>query len=713
MSPPRADSLSALFSPRSVAVIGASDDRDRLSGRPIRYLLEAGYRGAILPVNARRHSVQGLPAYASVSDLPEAPDVAMIIVPADAVVASVRDCVRRGVRGIYLLSGGFAEAGADGVRAQAAVRDAIAGTGVRLLGPNCLGAFNARLRFFGTFATSLERALPSGGSVAVASQSGAYGQHLAYLLGRRGVGVGYLVTTGNELDVELGECIEWLVEQPDVSTVVAYAEGIRDGKAFVRALEHARAARKPVVLLKVGSSEVGARAAASHTAALAGADAIHAAVLRQYGAWRADSTDQQVDIAYLATRAARVGPRLGIVTLSGGFGVQSADAAAAAGLEVTPLPEPVRARLDGSMPGASIANPFDVTGQAVNDLGLLERALAAVAEPDAYDEMLVHLTTAPMAAALEQPMLQALLRATEAFRRSRPVVVVMVAPEATVRAFEDAGLVVFEDAVRAVRALGALAAVHADFARAQAPRAISAGCGDGWGRTVAIPSELPAGALDEVRSKEVLRAAGLPVPAEALVHDADAAVEAARCAGAAVAMKIVSPDIIHKTEIGGVLLDVAGDGAVRAGFVTLMERARNGAPQARVDGVLVAPMLTGGVETILGLSLDPTFGPVLLFGHGGVRAEHHRDLSFRRAPIDREEARAMIGETRVAALLDGWRGAPRCDVDALVDALVALSCLACTTQGRIASIDVNPFVVLPQGRGAAALDAVVVLGDAR
>jgi len=712
MPRPHADSLSALFSPRSVAVVGASDDRDRLSGRPIRYLLEAGYRGSILPVNARRDRVQGLPAYASVGELPAAPDVAMIIVSADAVVASVRECVRRGVRGIYLLSGGFAETGAEGVRAQAAVRDAIAGTGVRLLGPNCLGAFNARLRFFGTFATSLERALPAGGPVAVASQSGAYGQHLAYLLGRRGVGVGYLVTTGNELDVGLGECIEWLVRQPDVSTIVAYAEGIRDGEAFVNALEAARAARKPVVLLKVGSSEVGARAVASHTAALAGADAVHAAVLRQYGAWRADSTDQQVDVAYLATRTAQVGPRLGIVTLSGGFGVQSADAAAAAGLDVAPLPEPVRGRLEGTMPGASIANPFDVTGQAVNDLGLLERAVAAVAEPDAYDVLMVHLTTAPMAAALVQPMLRALLRATERFRRVRPVVVVMVAPEATVRAFEDVGLVVFEDSVRAVRALGALVAVHASFGRAQALRAPPAGRADGYAQTVATPSELPAGALDEVRSKEILRAAGLPVPGEALVHDADAAVDAARRAAAAVAMKIVSPDIVHKTEIGGVLLDVAGDVAVRAGFATLMDRGRRNAPHARIDGVLVAPMLTGGVETILGVSRDPTFGPVMMFGHGGVHAEHHRDLSFRRAPLDRAEARAMISETRVAALFEGWRGAPPCDVDALVDALVALSRLACAPQARIASIDVNPFVVLPRGRGAAALDAVVVLGDA-
>lgn len=701
MSKEAGDSLNALFAPDSVAIVGASDDPDRLSGRPIRYLLEAGYAGAIYPVNPNRDRVQGLQAYPSVAALPATPAVALIVVPAKAVQAAVVACAERGVRGVYLLSGGFAESGEEGERSQREIQRIARAAGMRMLGPNCLGAFNSERRFFGTFASSLEGNLPVSGPVAIVSQSGAYGQHLAYLVRRRGLGVKYLISTGNEIDVELAECIEWLARQPEIGVVLAYAEGIRHGRRLTEALEAARRAGKPVVFLKVGASDAGARAAASHTAALAGSDAVHAAAFRQYGAWRVASTDEQVDVAYACVKARVAGPRLAIVSVSGGFGVQAADAAERAGLDVAPLPAAAQARMAELLPMGGWNNPIDVTGQAVNDVSLLSDTLTVVCEQGGYDALLVCLTTTPLAAALEGPIRGALAHATAAFRRQHPVVLLMVAEPAVVAAYEAEGFLVFEDVVRAVRAVGALAFFQRSFERGAS------------GAAAALPAAvpLPAGALSEVQAKAVLRQAGVPVLSEVLATSAAEAVAAAQVAGGPVAMKIVSPDIAHKTEIGGVLLGVQGEPAVRQGFDTLITRAATAAPRARIDGVLVSPMVGGGVETILGIARDPVFGPVVMFGLGGVLAECFRDTSFRVAPIGAAEARRMVDETRAAQLLRGWRGAPACDVDALVDAIVNLSRFAFAQGAGLESIDVNPFVVRAQGEGAVALDAVVIGGE--
>jgi acetate---CoA ligase (ADP-forming) len=697
MHDPSNHSLDALFAPASVAIVGASDDPDRLSGRPIRYLLEAGYPGAIYPVNPNRDKVQGLQAYPSIDALPVTPAVALIVVAAKAVKEAVIACATRGVRGVYLLSGGFAESGDEGERTQREIQTIAREAGMRMLGPNCLGAFNSQQRFFGTFASSLEGALPQSGPVAIVSQSGAYGQHLAYLLRKRGLGVKYLISTGNEIDVELAECIEWLVRQPEIEVVLAYAEGVRNGPRLLQSLELARYAGKPVVFLKVGASDVGARAAASHTAALAGSDAVHDAVFRQYGACRVSSTDEQVDVAYACVKSRAAGPKVAIVSVSGGFGVQCADAAEREGLQVAPLPAEAQARMAKLLPAGGTSNPVDVTGQAVNDVSLLSNTVGVLTEQGGYDALFVCLTTTPLAAALEQPIRGALTQATATFRRRRPVVLLMVAEPAVVAAYEAEGFLVFEDVVRAVKAIAALSRFQRAFGRdAEAAAALPA------------PVALANGALSEVQAKAVLKDAGVPVLSEVLATSAADAVAAAQRVRGPVAMKIVSPDILHKTEIGGVLLGLEGAAAVRQGYDTLLTRAATAVPRARIEGVLVSPMIRGGVETILGVARDPIFGPVVMFGLGGVLAECFRDTSFRVAPVSAAEARRMIDETRASLLLRGWRGAPPCDVDALVDAIVNLSRFAAAQGADLESIDVNPFVVRAEGEGAVALDAVVI-----
>jgi acyl-CoA synthetase (NDP forming) len=333
-------SLDTLLSPRSVAVVGASENATRIGGRPLRYMREGGFRGAVYPVNPTRETVQGLKSYASVADLPEAPDVAILSVPAEATEAAVRDCVTRGVKAAIVFSAGFAEVGADGAAQQHRLVEIARGGALRLLGPNCLGVMNPGQGFYGTFSVVLDAAPLQAGPIGIVSQSGAYGAHIAHLARQRRLGVSQWITTGNECDIDVAEALAYVVEQPETRVVMVYAEGVRNRELFLSGLERARALRKAIVFMKTGRSAVGAAAAASHTAALAGSDAVFDAILRQYGVWRAGSTAEQIDIAYACARGTYPkGNRIGIFTMSGGFGIQLADEAETAGLDVSPMPE--------------------------------------------------------------------------------------------------------------------------------------------------------------------------------------------------------------------------------------------------------------------------------------------------------------------------------------------------------------------------------------
>ncbi|MGE4240179.1 acetate--CoA ligase family protein [Ramlibacter sp.] len=698
--------LSAMFAPQSVAIVGASDDRERLSGRPLRYLIDAGYRGRIYPINPRRTTVQGLPAFVDLASLPEAPDLALIVVSAPQALDAIGACIARGVRAAYLLSGGFAEGGAEGAALQERIGAMAREAGMRLLGPNCLGAFNAETRFCGTFASSLERGLPRSGPLAVVSQSGAYGQHLAYLAQRRGLGIKYLITTGNEIDIDLAECIEWLAQQPEIGAILAYAEGARNGAALMRALQAAQRAAKPVVFLKVGASDAGAHAASSHTAVMAGSDRSYSAVLAQFGAWRAASTEEQIDIAYACCQSpALAGRNLTVVSVSGGFGVQAADAADAAGLALPALTEAAAASLRELLPGSNALNPIDVTGQAVNDVGLLSRALAIAAQQDTCEAIVVCLTTVPLARELEAPVRRAVIESTAAFRASRPVVVLAICEHDAVAAYEAAGVLVFEDANRAIRALGALSWFRDGFERAR--RASNRTDAPKDGAACEALRELPAGPVSERDARRLLRAIGIAAVPEAEATSAEAAVAASDAFGYPVALKMHLPGVLHKTEVGGVLLDLADAAAVRRGFATLLERCG----QDRL-AVLVSPMSPPGIEVILGVARDPTFGPVVMFGLGGVTAECFQDTALRAAPVDEREALRMIEQTKAGTLLKGWRGGAPADVDSVVRALVALSRFGAQQAGHLETIEINPFRVLPAPQGGHALDALIVRSPA-
>lgn len=699
----RIASLQSLFRPRAVAVVGASSDPTKVSGRPLRLLIEGGFKGDIYPINPRAAEVQGVKALASVDALPDGVDMAVIALPAASVMDAIESCARRGVRSLVIFSSGFAELGREGRELQERLAARAKEAGMRLLGPNCLGLFNVPSRTCITFSAGFDQGWPEVGPLGIASQSGALGAHLVVLARERNMGLSLWATTGNEADVDFADCLDYLAGDPDTRVIMGYMEATKDGNRLIAALDKARANGKPVVLMKVGASDVGAAAAASHTGSLAGADRVYDAILRDHGAYRARSVDELFDVAYACTAGIFPnGNRVGLVSMSGGGGVMMADAAVDKGLEVPELPAATQAKFKEWVPFAGTRNPVDITGQVLGDITLVGRSFEVLMESDACDGYVGFYTSVGLSDTYMQGFGDTLLKVRARFPDSPIFVSALCRPDLQ-RRLEAAGIRVYVDPTRAVGAMAALMRFGRGFARAAAaepPPAVPA-------PDPSFPTEMP----NEVQSMALLRRAGVPTVSHRVADSADAAAAFAAELGFPVAMKILSPDILHKSDIGGVLLGIATKKAARDGYRTLMERVAKAASYAQIDGVMVAPMVKGGVETILGVQRDPTFGPMVMFGLGGVFVETMKDVSLRRAPFGRAEALEMIHAIKGYPILAGARGGRPADIGALAGALVGLSRFAAAHADRLASVDLNPFVVRPEGEGALALDALVVPGD--
>ncbi len=693
-----------MLTPASVAVIGASDDPTRIGGRPVAYMLRAGFPGPIWPVNPNRGAVQGLTAYPSIADVPDAPDACVIAVPAALVPETLEACADRGAKAAVILSSGFAEAGAEGEAAQSRIRAVVSERGIRVLGPNTLGLFNSRAKWMGTFASTILHGIPEPGPIGIASQSGAVGSELFALLRRRGLHTGIWITTGNEVDVDLADAVAYLAEDPDTRIIVVYAEGVRDGPAMRRALARASERQKPVLFLKSGRSEVGAAAVTSHTAALAGSDRIYEALFRQLGAVRVANAEELVDAAYAAALAPLpAGRNLLILTISGGAGVQMADAAADLGLSVPPPPPEAQAKLKALLPFAGIRNPVDTTAQVFNDISLIDRYLGILLEGGDYDAVALFLTSVAASEDVAPRLVAELARARARFP-SVPLVVSLAAPSELTAPFTDAGYALFEEPTRAVRALSFLCRLSESRARTVGSPAVAVPP-----RAVRLANRTP----DEDVAMRVLESWGVPCVERRLARSEEEAACAAAELGGRVALKIVSPDIVHKTDVGGVLLNVEGDGPVREGFRTLTARAASRRPDAALGGVLVARMVDDGEDAVVGVVMDPTFGPAVMVGLGGVLVEVLDDVAFRLAPFDANEALRMIAELKGARLFQAFRGRPELDVEALADLLAKMSALAEVEADALSSVDLNPVRVLPKGRGVVVLDAVIVPAASR
>ena len=699
---PRDIAIQGLIRPRSIAVVGASADLSKINGRPLKHLLDKGYAGRILPVNPKYAQIAGLPCVPTVADLPEAADLAIVAVPASEVLAAIDALGRRGVRAAVVFSSGFGETGAQGLALERAVADCARSHGLVLCGPNCLGFVNAFDRVYATFSQYADGETGPG-PVAFVTQSGAFGTAIAALARQRGLGLGYFINTGNQADLDFSELMGAVIDDPRIRVAAGYLEGLEDGTALIRLAERCHALGKPLVLTKVGRMASGQRAAASHTGALAVADAVFDAVIRQYGVLRARNEEQMLDMLQALSQDRRpTGFGLGIATQSGGAGVMMADRAEEVGLSVPELSASTQERLLKVMPAFGAAgNPVDVTGQFVARPELLRESVVALLDDPGIHVGIVwlQLMTAHVDT-LVRIFCEIRDRTAQGSRKPWFVCWVAAPPDALTRLRAE-GIVVFSAGERAVEAAAALAR-HADFARRAATRQAPVAP-----RPLALPQGLIDGVQPSVQATGWLRAAGIPVAAVALAPDEDQAVALWRAAGTAVALKIESPDITHKTEVGGVLLKLDDEAAVRQAFRTLMQRARSAVPQARLDGVLVQAMAGGHLELVVGVQRDPAFGMVVMVGLGGVLVEVLKDVAFRRAPFGPDEGLAMLRDLRMGALLDGVRGQPGVDRAVLAQMLSTLSHWAAGMAPWLSELDLNPVLVGPAG--PTAVDCVMVL----
>ncbi len=699
-APNPGEGLEALFRPNAIAVIGASQDPTKIGGRPVQFLRQYGFAGAVYPVNPRATEVQGLPAFPTVADLPATPDLAVIAVSAEAAPDAVDACAARGVKAAVVLSSGFSEMGAAGLALQDRIRDTARRTGLRVLGPNCLGAVGVAARAISTFSIVLEGAMPTPGPLGIVSQSGNLGSYTMLLAGERGVGVSQFMTTGNECDVDVADGVAFLARDPATTVILLILETCRDPSRLVAALAEARRAGKPVIVLKIGETAAGQQAAASHTGALAGSEAVFDAVFRRTGAWRVRSLEQLVDLGQAAVvldeRRMR-GRRVTLLVASGGFGVLLADAASAAGLT---LPEPsaaTQARITAVVPYASPRNPVDATAQMGARPEILAEILSALMEDGGSDALILMAASGMVLPRLRRVYTDALAAARARFP-NRVIAVCMHGPPDAAAELSAMGFVVTDGVDACCQVLAGLAGLHEALDTAPAPVV-----------AMAQGAPLPAEALrTEAGAKAALAAAGVPVLPERVVADPAAAAAAATALGFPVVLKIVSPDLPHKTEVGGVALGLADAPAVHEAATAMLARIRTAAPAARIEGLLVAPMASGGTELIVGATRDPVFGPVVMVGLGGIFAEVLRDVSVRPAPVTEAEAEAMLRSLKAFAVLDGARGRPRADLQAAASAVAAVSRFAAAHAEEVASIDINPLLVRAKGEGAVALDALLV-----
>ncbi len=697
----RRAAVTGLINPRSIAIIGASADFAKINGRPFKHLLDKGYAGRILPVNPKYREIAGRPCYPSIEALPEAADLAIVAVPAKEVVSSIEQLGRRGVRAAVIFSSGFGEMGEAGKALEASLIDKARECGVVLCGPNCLGFINAFDNVYATFSQYADGETGAG-PIAFVTQSGAFGTAIAALARQRGLGLGYFINTGNQADLAFSELMMAVIEDPRIRVAAGYLEGLSDGAALVRLAVRCQQLGKPLVITKVGRKASGARAAASHTGALAVEDDVFDAVIRQYGVLRARNEEQMLDmLEALAQPRVAGGNGLGIATQSGGAGVMMADRAEEMDLTVPQLSAQTQRRLGEVMPAFGAAgNPVDVTGQFVARPELLsESVVALMNDPDVHVGIVwLQLMTAHV------DKLVAIFAEIKA-RTDKPFFVCWVAaPAEAVRRLHELGIVVYPAGERAVEAAAALVRFNAAQQRLVASVAIEDV------DQLPLPAGLVEGVADSVQASRWLREAGIPIEEVGLATSEDEAVALWRSGGRAVALKIESPDILHKTEIGGVLLKLDDEEAVRRGYRTLLQRATDAMPQAHLKGVLVQPMSSGHLELVVGVQRDPVFGMVVMVGLGGILVEVLKDVVFRRAPFSIEEGERMLAELRMGALLDGVRGQPAVDRRAIARLLANLSRWAARMQPMLAELDLNP--VLVGSNGPVAVDCVMVLRKA-
>lgn len=677
---------------------------DGISGnprRPVYFCSDVSWLDATTPnvADNLRHKIELQLLADNASKEPA--DLGIIAVEADKAPDAVDQCAARGVKTVVIFSSGFAELGEAGQAQQDRLRDVVARTGIRILGPNCLGAVSVPDNSIATFSIVLEQAMPPAGALGIVSQSGNLGSFAMRLAAERGAGVSRFMTTGNECDVDVADGIAWLARDPETKAILCCLETVRNADRFLEALDEARKVSKPVIVLKVGTSDVGQAAAASHTGALAGSDAVFDAVFARSGAVRVYSVEELVSVGHVASMllpdCLPKRPRVALLTASGGFGILLADAMSAAGLSVPELSPATQKRVLDVVPFASARNPVDATAQMSSRPEMLSKILTAIVEDDGCDAVVLLLASSLSLPRLRTVYMEA-LRDIRAQHPDRLVMLCVREPKDAIAELHALGFPTVETIDACATTLASLVKLS-NASQALVPLS----------RKVAPAAPLREDAFrHEFGAKQALASAGIPVLREHLVQSPEAAACAAESVGFPVVMKIASKDLPHKTEVGGVKVGLATAEDVRRAYDDMMRFVTAKAPSAVIDGVLIAPMARGIAELILGTTTDPIFGPVVMVGLGGVFAEIIKDTAVQTAPVSEAEAAVMLRSLKAFPVLDGARGRPQADLDAAAKAVAALSRFAAAHAESVAEIDINPLLLMPKGQGAVALDALLI-----
>jgi acyl-CoA synthetase (NDP forming) len=696
------NAIDRLLQPRSVAIIGASADPGKTAGRPVAYLQKHGFSGRIMPVNPKADRIGDLPCYADIASLPETPDVAIVLLGAERAHLAVKELSARGCAAAIVLASGYTETGEDGARRQKQLIEA-AGP-MRILGPNTIGLVNLTDRIVLSATGALEMDEFPVGGIGVVSQSGGILGSLLSRAAARGIGLSKLISTSNEVDLELADFIDHLADDPATKVIALYVETVRDPAKFRAACLKAARAGKPVVAFKIGRSEAGAQAAVSHTGAMAGADRMYDALFRQVGVIRAQTFNDLLDIPVaLATGRHLRGQRVAILTSTGGAGTLVSDDLGVAGFE-TPAPDEATAAALRALQTGSEAvldrNPIDVTLAGLRP-DLLRGAIRALLASPSYDALVIIVGSSSLA--MPELMVNAI---RDCLPDSDKPIMAYVSPHAPEvgALLTRHGVPAFTGAENCTAALGAMYRVGAFVAPVDEPAAPAA---------VAIGA-LPSGSLDEAQAKQLFARFKVPCAAERIVSTPAEAEAAARELGGRVVLKILSSQITHKSDVGGVAVGLTAETVgARLTTMTADVQARAG---VRPERFLVQEMVGGGTELILGMHRD-ALGTAVMLGMGGVTAELFKDTTLRLLPQDaqglaglsRADALAMAKDLKTWPLLDGFRGRPKADVEALVDAIVAFSRMTAQLGDRLVEAEINPVFVRAQGEGVSAADGVVVL----